>query len=140
VNAMQESLNVFDEVINSKYFTSEKTSFILFLNKNDLFIHRLKDKIPLSVCFGEEYKGKNYSDKTEDEFESEEAKNEWFENCYKESVAFIESEYKKRNRNKQINNMFVHITTATNKDNIQKVFKAVTLSLVQRNMLKQDLL
>eukprot|EP01084_Bolivina_argentea_P209401 356694_1 len=57
MNAMQESLQLFEEIVNAKWFTSKHTQFILFLNKNDLFIHRLQnDKIPLTVCFNDSYK------------------------------------------------------------------------------------
>jgi len=55
VNAMHESINLFDEVINSKWF--RVASMILFLNKIDIF----KDKMArrsLQVCFAE-YSGDN---------------------------------------------------------------------------------
>lgn len=61
VNGMQESLLLFDEICNSKWF--RKTAMILFLNKNDLFEISIKKCIPLSFCFGNEYHGLVYKPK-----------------------------------------------------------------------------
>lgn len=52
-NRMHESLKLFKEICNSRWFID--TSMILFLNKKDLFQEKIK-KIDLSVCF-EDYKG-----------------------------------------------------------------------------------
>eukprot|EP01083_Nonionella_stella_P129659 393403_1 len=51
-NAMIESLELFDEMINSKYF--RKSEIILILNKNDLFCENIRKQIPLSVAFNSE--------------------------------------------------------------------------------------
>merc|ERR1712113_748190 len=48
-NAMHESIILFDEIINSKWF--KKTEIILFLNKKDLFAECIRSGISLSVCF-----------------------------------------------------------------------------------------
>lgn len=53
VNRMDESLKLFDEICNSKWFTD--TSIILFLNKADIFRQKIR-KIDLNVCFPN-YKG-----------------------------------------------------------------------------------
>jgi hypothetical protein len=53
VNRMDESLKLFDEICNSKWFTD--VAIILFLNKSDIFREKIK-KIDLSVCFAD-YKG-----------------------------------------------------------------------------------
>eukprot|EP00488_Nonionellina_sp_1-RS-2012_P004252 TRINITY_DN9519_c0_g1_i1.p1 TRINITY_DN9519_c0_g1~~TRINITY_DN9519_c0_g1_i1.p1 ORF type:complete len:199 (-),score=44.38 TRINITY_DN9519_c0_g1_i1:331-927(-) len=55
VNAMQEALNLFDEITNSRWF--KRTSLILFLNKADLFKIKIEKK-DLRVCFPE-YTGDN---------------------------------------------------------------------------------
>jgi len=47
-NRMEEALNLFDEITNSRWF--KKTSIILMLNKRDLFAEKIK-KVPLKVCF-----------------------------------------------------------------------------------------
>ena len=48
-NAMIESLELFFETINLKWF--KKTEIILFLNKDDLFKQYIENDIPLSLCF-----------------------------------------------------------------------------------------
>ncbi len=53
VNRMAESLKLFDDICNSKWFV--ETSIILFLNKSDIFREKIK-KVDLSVCFPA-YKG-----------------------------------------------------------------------------------
>lgn len=54
-NRMMESLLLFEEIVNLKYF--RKTGFIVFFNKNDLFKEKIK-KVDLKVCFPE-YTGRN---------------------------------------------------------------------------------
>lgn len=49
VNAMHESIQLFDELINSKWF--RKADIILFLNKNDLFVNLIRNGVSLSHCF-----------------------------------------------------------------------------------------
>jgi len=41
-NRMDEALNLFDEICNSRWF--KKTSMILMLNKRDLFAEKIKKK------------------------------------------------------------------------------------------------
>ena len=53
VPRMDESLKLFDEICNSKWFVD--TSIILFLNKSDIFKEKIR-KVDLSVCFPN-YKG-----------------------------------------------------------------------------------
>merc|ERR1719242_2006817 len=52
-NRMVESLNLFEEICNSRWFRD--TSMILFLNKRDLFEDKIQN-VSLSVCF-ENYDG-----------------------------------------------------------------------------------
>ncbi len=54
-NRMHESLKLFQEICNSKWF--HETAMILFLNKKDLFASKLKEK-DLTVCPDfKDYKG-----------------------------------------------------------------------------------
>lgn len=53
---MDESLKLFDEICNSKWFT--ETSIILFLNKSDIFKEKIQ-KVDLRVCFSH-YRGTFY--------------------------------------------------------------------------------
>lgn len=56
-NRITESLLLFDEVCNSKYFRN--TNFILFLNKTDLFEEKL-GRVDLSVAFPTYTGGNNF--------------------------------------------------------------------------------
>jgi len=47
---------------------------------------------------------------------------EYFEKCYKDALEFIRQMYCGNQRN---NDIYVHITCATDRDNIQKVFDDV---------------
>ena len=53
VKRMDESLKLFEEICASKWFLEK--NIILFLNKSDVFEHKLKTT-DLSVCFSD-YKG-----------------------------------------------------------------------------------
>mmetsp|Transcript_39401 Transcript_39401/g.64459 ORF Transcript_39401/g.64459 Transcript_39401/m.64459 type:complete len:434 (-) Transcript_39401:191-1492(-) len=132
-NAMKESIQLFRDLINSKYFNKQYTRFILFLNKKDLFEQRLRDdKIPLTFCF-EEYDGPNYGDKTDDEFGSQSEQNEYFESCYDSAIDYIREQYLgqiDRKIAKRVT-VAVYVTMATNTDNIEKVFNVVRSGIIQ---------
>ncbi|KAM8799374.1 guanine nucleotide-binding protein G(o) subunit alpha isoform X1 [Calonectris borealis] len=107
-NRMHESLKLFDSICNNKWFTD--TSIILFLNKKDIFEEKIK-KSPLSICFPE-YTGPN---------------------SFTEAVAYIQAQYESKNKspNKEI---YTHITCATDTNNIQFVFDAVTDVIIANNL------
>eukprot|EP00808_Paulinella_micropora_P005783 g1369.t1 len=102
-NRMQESLNLFEDICESRWFAN--TSIILFLNKRDLFEDKIK-KVPLSVCF-EEYQGGAGDAET--------------------AMEFIKTQFKARNQNKNNNNkeIVVHYTTATDTNLVRTVFESV---------------
>ncbi|KAM4606804.1 guanine nucleotide-binding protein G(o) subunit alpha-like, partial [Discoglossus pictus] len=107
-NRMHESLKLFDSICNNKWFTD--TSIILFLNKIDLFQEKIRNS-PLTLCFPE-YTGPN---------------------SFTEAVAYIQQQYENRNKspNKDI---YTHITCATDTNNIQFVFDAVTDVIIANNL------
>ncbi|XP_010292845.1 PREDICTED: guanine nucleotide-binding protein G(o) subunit alpha-like [Phaethon lepturus] len=107
-NRMHESLKLFDSICNNKWFTD--TSIILFLNKKDIFEEKIK-KSPLTICFPE-YTGLN---------------------AFTEAVAYIQAQYESKNKspNKEI---YTHITCATDTNNIQFVFDAVTDVIIANNL------
>merc|ERR1712083_563817 len=74
-NGMLESLELFDEIVNAKWF--RKTAIILFLNKNDIFEQRLREGLTLDVAFPDEWTGPNYLDQPEQK-EDDAA---WFKKC-----------------------------------------------------------
>jgi len=98
-NRMHESIRLFREICNNKWFVD--TSMILFLNKDDIFQDKIR-KVDLNVCFPSYNGGKNYEP----------------------AVKFITEQFIAQNENpkKQI---YSHATTATDTGNITKVFNVV---------------
>jgi len=105
-NRMHESLKLFKEICNSKWFLN--TSMILFLNKKDLFAEKIT-KVDLNVCFPDYKGGKNYDN----------------------SIKFITKKFLEQNetRDKLVYN---HVTCATDTDNVRVVFSAVKDIVLQQ--------
>jgi len=106
VNAMGESIRLFGLVLNMRYF--RQTSMILFLNKADLFEEKIKHK-SIRLCFGDEYQGEDGDAKA--------------------ALEFITTYFLKMNEipDRQI---YTHVTTATNSENVKKVFHDVQHAVV----------
>lgn len=98
-NRMHESLKLFKEICNTKWFVN--TSMILFLNKRDLFAEKVQ-KVDLSVCFPEYTGGKNYDNASQ----------------------YIKKMFLAQNDNPK-KTIYSHYTCATDTDNILVVFNAV---------------
>jgi GTPase SAR1 family protein len=98
-NRLEESLRLFSEVTASNFF--QPTSWILFLNKCDLFEQKIK-KVPLSNFFTEipEDKGTNYE----------------------EGCKYIQSRYQ---GNFKGTRLYPYVTCAIDTSNCKKVFTAV---------------
>ncbi|KAI5709345.1 hypothetical protein M8J76_016022 [Diaphorina citri] len=107
-NRMQESLKLFDSICNNKWFTD--TSIILFLNKKDLFEEKIK-KSPLTICFPE------YAGAQE----------------YGEAAAYIQAQFEAKNKS-TTKEIYCHMTCATDTNNIQFVFDAVTDVIIANNL------
>jgi len=99
-NRMLESINLFKEIVNSKWFND--IPLILFLNKSDLLEQRIKEKVLLNIAFPD------YN------------KDHTFENY----VDFIASKFVEViiNQSKQI---YQHVTCATSYDSVEAVWNAV---------------
>ena len=147
-NAMHESIELFDEICNSKWF--RKTEMILFLNKNDLYREMLREGYSLKNCFHLNYgwEGDQWDPDDPKAIENNEVvneiidyekkddiqkDNEFFEYCYDKSIIFIQDQYVNRNKNMG-KLVFVHVTTATNRDNIEKVFWDVQNMIIRSNL------
>jgi len=118
INGMQESLNLFSEVINSRWF--KRTAMILFLNKADLFRIKIEKK-DLRICFPK-YDG---------------------ENNFKEGVDYIRKQFLARNEQQGktgARQIYVHVTCATDRDNVEKVFNDVQHIVVNNSLVKGGLL
>jgi GTPase SAR1 family protein len=96
-NAMHDSICLFEHICNLRWFM--QTSMILFLNKKDLFADKIQ-KIPLSMCF-EDY------DEVDD-----------YDNC----VQYIRDQFESRNKTPAQKQIYSHVTCATDKSNVEKVF------------------
>lgn len=107
-NRMHESLNVFNNICNSKWFVN--TSIILFLNKKDLFQEKIK-KVPLKVCF-EDYKGGDN---------------------WEVAAEFIGKRFVEQNKHVD-KEIFVHPTCATDTNNVKFVFEAVKDIILQQTL------
>jgi len=107
VRRTDESTTLFEEICNSRWFG--KLPVILFLNKYDLFKEKMK-RVDLKVAFPEYDGGLDY----------------------KKGRDFLKQKYSSLNRqNKQI---YVHITTATNTNNIKNVFADVVDIVLKQNL------
>jgi GTPase SAR1 family protein len=98
-NNMIESLTVFDEVLGESCF--KKVGFILFLNKADVMAVKIKE-VPITVAFPE-YTGAQ---------------------TFQPSVDYIRDAFLAKNTLKT-RDMFAHVTTATDSENVTRVFNNV---------------
>ena len=106
VNRMTETMELFEELINSVWFRN--VAIICFLNKTDLFREKIKVK-PLKDHFPDYDGGADYD----------------------RGVFFISEKFKALNRVTG-RTVFGHQTCATNTENIRYVFSAVKDTLLQR--------
>lgn len=114
VNRMHESIILFDQLCNSKWFAN--TPFILFLNKIDIFEEKIK-RNPLNKYFPD-YIGKN--------------------DDANETLKFFETNFLKMNRtNKPI---YVHRTCATDTKSMKFVLSAVADIVIQLNLKKSGIM
>jgi len=109
MNRMHESMKLFDSICNNKWFT--ETSIILFLNKKDLFEKKIT-KSPLTICFPD------YTD----------------ENTFEKAAPYIQRQFEDLNKQKQVKEIYTHFTCATDTNNIQFVFDAVTDVIIKNNL------
>jgi len=114
-NRMEEALNLFEEICNSRWF--KKTSMILMLNKRDLFAEKIV-KVPLTVTF-KEYKGDPHN--------------------YDQCVEFIKNQFESK-RQDPSKPIYTHICCATDKNNMRHVFNAVKDIVIRRSLEEGGLL
>jgi len=106
-NAMVDSIEVFAEQVNGEHFRD--TPFILFLNKSDLFYEKIKT-VPITACDPfKEYVG-----------EPDDAQ---------ASLQYIKEVLRSTNNN-AARSVFTHVTNATDKDQIEKVFNDVQTMII----------
>jgi len=110
-NAMVDSLTLFEQTINNKYFGN--TPIILFFNKSDLFAHKIK-QVGITKCplFEERDDIKNEHD-------------------YDESIKVLQTEFKQQCKSEQARRIYMHVTCAMQEQNVQLVFRDVVKTIVQ---------
>jgi len=107
-NRMHESLKLFKEIANTKWFLN--TSMILFLNKKDLFQEKIK-KVDLTVAFPEYKGGLDYG----------------------KAAAYIRTIFLAQNENPK-KQVYVHETCATDTNNVAVVFNAVRDTVLNQTL------
>jgi guanine nucleotide-binding protein G(o) subunit alpha len=109
VNRMDEALRLFNSILNNKWFM--ETSMILFLNKKDLFLEKIKEK-PLSQVFPD-YQGRN---------------------TYQDGINYLRERFVSLNQNPAKKTVYTHVTCATDTNNIQFVFESVTDIIISEHL------
>jgi len=116
-NAMADSLELFSEICNLRWFI--QTAMILFLNKKDLFASKIQT-VPLSVCpLFDDYDG---------------------DNSYDETVSFLRTQYEERNNDPKTKQVYSHVTCATDKSNVEKVFGDVQHIVINTSLQRGGLI
>ena len=110
VNRISEALNVFEEYVNKDEF--EDSAIILFLNKSDLFREKIK-----SIDLKETHGYRDYTGKPFD---------------YDDGVEYFKNKFLRRNLTRD--NVFVHVTTATDTNSVNVVFNACKKVILERNV------
>nr|XP_015197928.1 PREDICTED: guanine nucleotide-binding protein G(t) subunit alpha-2-like [Lepisosteus oculatus] len=108
-NRMHESLHLFNSICNHKFFAA--TSIVLFLNKKDLFLEKVK-KVHLSICFPD-YDGPN---------------------TFEDAGNYIKNQFLDLNMRKDVKEIYSHMTCATDTQNVKFVFDAVTDIIIKENL------
>ncbi|VDK55509.1 unnamed protein product [Anisakis simplex] len=108
-NRLMESMDLFAQICNSKWFL--KASMILFLNKKDLFIEKIRI-VPIKVLF-ESYDG---------------------DNSYESSVAYVKKRFNRLNENKHGKKIYIHETCATDTNQVQLVIDSVVDTVIGKNL------
>jgi len=102
-NRMHESLKLFNDVVNNRWFA--ETDVILFLNKIDLFREKLESGKKLTTCFVD-YEGAD---------------------TYEECMDFILKKFLKTNKSQESERyIYHHETCATDTENVRIVFEVVS--------------
>jgi len=115
MNRLVETLSIFDDICNSKWFTN--TAMILFLNKRDLFQAKIQT-VPLTVCPA----FKDYSG----------------ESTFEAGVEAIEKKVQALNRNPS-KIIHTHVISAIDTTLMSKVLRDVSVEVVKSNSKNQAL-
>lgn len=104
-NVMIDSLALFEKTANNEWFAQK--SMILFFNKSDLFLEKIRT-VPITECF-EDYDGANTHD---------------------DSLSYIQQQFNLRNKAGDDRPLYMHVTCATDRKNVEKVFNGMYVCIV----------
>ncbi|KAJ0967653.1 hypothetical protein J5N97_024570 [Dioscorea zingiberensis] len=125
-NRMMETKELFDWVLKQACF--EKTSFMLFLNKFDIFEKKVQ-KVPLNVC--EWFK----------DYQPMASGKQEVEHAYEFVKKKFEELYFRSSRPDRVDRVFkIYRTTALDQKLVKKTFKLVDETLRRRNLIEAGLL
>jgi len=110
-NRMTDTLMLFDEICNSRWF--QNTAMILYLNKRDLFEKKIKIKNIADVADFEDYAGKP--------------------NDFDAGVQYFLDKFLAQNHQKN-KDIYHHVTCATDSDNVRVVFNACKDIILKANL------
>ncbi|GMR59532.1 hypothetical protein PMAYCL1PPCAC_29727, partial [Pristionchus mayeri] len=110
-NRMIESMQLFNSICNSSWFLS--TAMILFMNKKDLFMDKIK-RVNITTAFPDYEGGQNYE----------------------EAVNFIKQKFAELNMNPDKKTIYMHETCATDTNQVQLVISSVIDTIIQKNLQK----
>ena len=111
-NRMDESLDLWGQIANSKWF--KDTSMLLFLNKKDIFAEKIKKK-PLKL---------HYPSAKDDDTLSEDAD-------FQKSTDYVKERFLAKSGKKTV---YTHVTCATDTSNVKFVFTSVVKIILEENM------
>jgi len=99
INRMQEAESLFTEICNSEWF--KRTDIIIFFNKNDLFVEKLK-VVPIGEPFRDYTGGDDYN----------------------KAIEYFKNRFRLLNDNKESRHSYMHVTTGIDTENVRAVFHA----------------
>lgn len=124
----QDNLKAFQQM--GRWFI--ETAMILFLNKSDLFLKKI-EKVPLASCpYFKDYKYPMFTKKKPAKGESKQmTRND-------DGIEYIKHQFMRRNTTTtftgHVKNVYVHVTNATDKAIIEKVFHDVQHILISQSL------
>jgi guanine nucleotide-binding protein G(i) subunit alpha len=113
-NRVVESLNLFEEICTSRWFVHSPV--ILFMNKRDLFELKLK-KTPMKDFFNDYEGGEEYE----------------------KGVEYLKGRFMAKAPQKKQGQIYIHVTCATDKDNVAHVFNDVKDIFIRQNLQQSGL-
>jgi len=127
-NRMVEAIDIFHEHLYNSWF--KKSAMILFLNKKDLFGEKIKLKDVASVSEWSDFNGPKWSESDMDD--------EAFSQCNDAGIEYFLQKFldppPAKQNGRPTRHVFPHVTTATNKANVEAVFNACREFILRSSM------